>query len=245
MTHDEHAPHRENIPAYALGALDAEEIAALETHLETCVSCRAELAEYRLVGESLLMSVPPRQPSAAVRNRLQNRLPGANKSPRPQFTFSLGRLALGLSIIVLVILNLFSFLQVRQIQSQQASLLNQVENAQAALAMLSSPNVQLFPIEDGNVAGTVILSNEQNQAVLIVRNLPLPGENQIYQIWLVKPDGGRVSAGLFRPESRGSYTTQPISATGSFSDYLGIGVTVEPAGGSDAPTGERVLKVDF
>ena len=111
--------------------------------------------------------------------------------------------------------------------------------------MLSSPNVQLFPIDDGTVAGTVILSNEQNQAVLIVRNLPLPGENQIYQIWLVKPDGGRVSAGLFRPASGESYTTQTISSTGLFSDYLGIGVTVEPVGGSDAPTGERVFRVDF
>ena len=245
MTHDEHAPHRENIPAYALGALDAEEIAALETHLETCVSCRADLAEYRLVGESLLTTVPPEQPRAALRKRLQNRLPGAQKSTRPQSTFSFSRLALGFAVVALLILNLFSFLQLRQIQSQQASLLNQVENAQVALAMLTSPNVQLFPIDDGTVAGTVILSNEQNQAVLIVRNLPLPGENQIYQIWLVKPDGGRVSAGLFRPESRGSYTTQPISATGSFSDYLGIGVTVEPAGGSEAPTGERLFKVDF
>jgi anti-sigma-K factor RskA len=245
MTHHEHLPYRENIPAYALGALDAEEVAAFEAHLETCASCRVELAEYRRVGESLLMTIPPKQPSAANRKRLQSRLPGANKSPRPQFTFSFGRLALGLSIIALLVLNLFSFLQVRQIQSQQASLLNQVENAQAALAMLSSSNVQMIPIQGGDVSGTVLLNESQNTAVLILQNLPLPARNQVYQIWLVKPDGGRVSAGLFLPEGGRSYTTQTISSTGSFSDYLGIGVTVEPAGGSDAPTGERVFKVDF
>jgi anti-sigma-K factor RskA len=81
--------------------------------------------------------------------------------------------------------------------------------------------------------------------VLIVRNLPLPGENQIYQIWLVKPDGGRVSAGLFLPEVGQSYTTKAILPAQPFSIFVGLGVTVEPAGGSEAPTGERVFKVDF
>jgi len=245
MTHDEHVPYRENIPAYALGALDAEDVAALRAHLETCASCRTELAEYRFVGESLLTSVPPKQPSAALRNRLQNRLPGAQRSTRPQSTFSFSRLVPGFAVVALLVLNLFSFLQLRQIQSQQTALLNQVKNAQTALMMLSSPNVQMFSIAEGNVAGTVLLNYQQNTAVLIVRNLPIPEKDTIYQMWLIKPDGGRVSAGLFRPESGWSYTTQPISSNGSFSDYLGIGVTVEPAGGSEAPTGERVFKVDF
>src|SRR5512139_3586521 len=98
MTHDEHAPHRENIPAYALGALDAEDVAALETHLETCASCRTELAEYRLVSDSLLMAVPSKQPSAALRKRLQSRLPGAQKPQRPQVNWSFSRMALGVSL---------------------------------------------------------------------------------------------------------------------------------------------------
>jgi hypothetical protein len=29
------------------------------------------------------------------------------------------------------------------------------------------------------------------------------------------------------------------------SSYIGIGVTVEPAGGSDQPTGERVIRINF
>ncbi|MEP0806642.1 MAG: zf-HC2 domain-containing protein, partial [Chloroflexota bacterium] len=57
MTHDPHAPYRENIPAYALGALEADEAAALETHLQTCASCQTELAEYRALSDSLLTAV--------------------------------------------------------------------------------------------------------------------------------------------------------------------------------------------
>lgn len=244
MKSDEHAPFRDNLPAYAIGALDADESAALETHLETCASCRTELAEYHSLSDSLLMAVPPRQPSVALRKRLQSRLPSARTSARLRWNFSL-RPALGLAVIALFILNLFAFVQLRQIQNQQTKLLDQVGNAQVAMALLSSPDIQMLRVSGDNVSGTVLLNNEQNQAVLIVQNLPIPEKDKTYQIWLVKPDGGRVSAGLFRPETGMSYTTQPISSSGSFTDYLGIGVTVEPAGGSDAPTGERVLKVDF
>jgi len=52
MARDEHIPYLENIPAYAIGALDAEDVSALETHLQTCASCRTELAEYRVLSES-------------------------------------------------------------------------------------------------------------------------------------------------------------------------------------------------
>src|SRR4030065_954217 len=84
----------ENIPAYALGALDAEESLALEAHLQTCQSCQAELASYRRVGENLLLANPPQPPSAALRKRLQARLPSAQKAPRPRFSWSLVQLGL-------------------------------------------------------------------------------------------------------------------------------------------------------
>ncbi|HEY5728915.1 MAG TPA: anti-sigma factor [Anaerolineales bacterium] len=245
MTHDEHTPHRGNIPAYAIGALDDRDVAALETHLRSCLSCQNELAEYRAMSASLLMAVPPKHPPAALRTRLAGKLPSARKITRPRFTFSLNRFALGLTVIALFVLNLVSLMQLRQIQSQQARLSSQFENAQAALVMLSSPNIIMLPVLGENVSGTLLLDRERNQAVLVTQNLPPLSENQIYQIWLVKPDGGRDSAGLFSPESGQSYTTQNISTSQPFSDYLGIGVTVEPAGGSDAPTGERVFKVDF
>ena len=44
MALDEHSLFREQLSAYALGALDAAEVPALEAHLGTCDSCRAELA---------------------------------------------------------------------------------------------------------------------------------------------------------------------------------------------------------
>jgi len=245
MAQGEHTPFFENIPAYAVGALDADEIAALEAHLERCASCRTELAEYRAMSESLLMAVPPKQPSAMLRRRLQSQLPGARKKSLPKFTWDFYRLAAGIAIIALLAMNLVYLNQTRQIQKQQAELASQMNDTQFALAMLSYPGVERLSIDSDNLAGSFLLDNDRNVAALIVWNMPQLSKDQTYQAWLIDPQGERVSAGIFRPQTDQTYTTQIITADKGFSNYVGIGVTVEPAGGSDQPTGERVLKVDF
>ena len=245
MARDEHTPFIDKIPAYALGALDTEDVAAIESHLWTCASCRTELAEYRNVSDSLLTALPPQSPPLALRRRLQNQLPSARKPSRPQWTWSFGQLATALAVVALLVLNMSSFLQVRQMQYQQAQLLDKVENSEVVLGMLSSPSVEQIPISGDVASGTLLLDRENNKAVLIVENLPQLDEGQTYQAWLVQPDGGRISAGIFKPEDGQSPITKTISSQNPFSNFQGIGVTVEPAGGSDAPTGERIFHVDF
>jgi anti-sigma-K factor RskA len=232
---------RENIPAYALGALDAEDARALEAHLQTCEACRAELAEYREISDHLLMTVPPRQPSPALRKRLQSRLPSAQpaqKTTRPRFVWSFGQLAIAGMLVLLFVINLFSFVQLRDFQLQS-------QNSQAVLAMLAYPGTQALPISGGNVSGTVLLDKDRNSAAVIAWNLPRLTAAQTYQIWWIEPNGQRVSAGIFRPQADLPYTTQPCFSSQSVSNFVGLGVTIEPAGGSPQPTGPRVFKVDF
>ena len=246
MAQDEHSPFLENLPAYALGALDTEDTAALESHLQTCESCRAELAAYRLVSDSLLTAIPPRQPSPALRKRLQGQLPSAQKTLQPRLPWSFAKLATGVALVLLLLINIFSFMQTLQIQRQQASLLQQLKTNQFALSMLAYPSTQSFPIADGNtLSGSVLLDREQNTVALVMWHLPTLPQNQTYQIWLIEPNGHRVSAGLFRSQEDMTYTTEPVFAKQSLSNFVGIGVTVEPTGGSDQPTGPRVFKVDF
>ena len=246
MAHNEHSPFIENIPAYAVGALDAEDFAALESHLKTCASCRTELAEYRAVSESLLMAVPPKQPSAALRKRLQSRLPSAQKSARPRLNWSISRIAVGVAFTLLLALNVYSILQVRALQLQQSQLTRQIQTSQTVLAMLSYPNTQNVPINVSNsVTGTLLLDKDRNIATLIVWNMPQLQENQTYQIWLIDSHGDRTNAGIFRPDPGQAFTTASIMSTNNLSNFVGIGVTVEPARGSDHPTGSRIFKVDF
>jgi anti-sigma-K factor RskA len=245
MTYYQHVPFRENIPAYAIGALDAVEATALEAHLRTCEACRDELAAYRLTSDSLLMNLPPQKPSAALRRRLQRRLPRTQKAVRPRLNWSFGRVAVGIAIVLLLALNVFSFSQVWALQNQQAQLLNQIQNGQMALAMLSYPNTQSFPINEEKVTGSLLLDKEYNKAVLILRGLPSIPDNQTYQVWLIDPNGDRTSAGLLRPQTDLPFISEPIDATQDLANFVGIGMTIEPAGGSDHPTGMQIFRIDF
>lgn len=242
---DDHSALRENIPAYALGALDAEEAASLQAHLQTCETCREELAGYRALSDGLLAAMPPRQPSPALRRRLQGRLPGARKAPRPRISWSWGGLTAGAAFLLLLALSLFSLTQLRQINQQQAALLRQARTDQAALAMLSYTSTQALAVNGGQITGTLLLNRDHNTAMLITWDMPQLPANRTYQVWFINPNGGRVSGGIFRPDSGGSYTAAMLWPEESLSAYTGLGVTIEPAGGSPQPTGQRVLKVDF
>ena len=67
----EHDQFRELIEAYALGALDANERAALEAHLAGgCPECAKALEEARLVVTQLAYLAPPAEPSEMLRARV-------------------------------------------------------------------------------------------------------------------------------------------------------------------------------
>jgi anti-sigma-K factor RskA len=240
----EHALYRENIAAYALGALEAGDTAALEAHLLTCESCRSELAEYRALSAGLAAAVPPRRPPAALRSQLRDRLPSRRREAPRAFGFLRQALVPAL-LLVLLATNVLNFLQVQQLQKQQDQLVRQVRTAQTALAMLAYPTTRSLAIHAGEISGTFLLDADRNTAMLIMWDLPPLPENQTYQAWLVQPDGVRVSAAVFRPAAEGSYTAQPLWPDQSLSSYTAIGVTIEPAGGSPQPTGQRLFKVDF
>lgn len=246
MARDEHTPYLENIPAYAIGALEAEDVIALETHLRTCASCQTELAEYRSLNASLLTAIPPKQPSAELRKRLQSRLPSAQKPFRPKWAwnFSFNRLALGVSLVLLLAMNLYSVLQTRTLQQEQATLNRRIRTGQTVMSMLSYPATERLSIND-KVVGSLLVDKERDVVALIIWNMPELSQEQTYQIWLIDPKGDRTSAGVFNAETDQPYTTKIIYPKQKLTDFTGIGVTVEPAGGSDHPTGERMFKVDF
>ena len=65
---------RDLAPLYVLGALAAAEAAAIREHLAHCDDVHAELQELAEDAGSLLLSVEPADPPAAVRSRLLDRM---------------------------------------------------------------------------------------------------------------------------------------------------------------------------
>lgn len=86
-------------------------------------------------------------------------------------------------------------------------------------------------IEGGGTA-TVVFSKEEGAGVLVMNNVAPPADGTVYQMWLIGPEG---------PESAGTMTPADVapSTTAVFEDLSGVtalGFSVEPTGGSPAPT---------
>jgi anti-sigma-K factor RskA len=242
---NEHTPFLENIPAYSLGALDADEAAGLEAHLRTCESCSAELASYGGITDALLLAAPALPPPASVRRGLQEKLPSRQKRTSRRPAGNRLAWALGAAVVLLLALNVYAISQLRAIQRQQAQVSDQITTAQSALAMLAYPRTENISIEAGPVAGRLLLDKEQNAGVLVLWDVPALPADQTYQMWLIAPDGERTSAGVFRPESALTFATIWLAPGQDLSGFTGLGVTVEPVGGSPQPTGPRLFKADF
>lgn len=63
-------PHANDLPAFALGALDAEEARLVHGHVAICPRCRAMLKAYQAVVCLLPYAAPPQSPPARLRWRL-------------------------------------------------------------------------------------------------------------------------------------------------------------------------------
>jgi len=112
--------------------------------------------------------------------------------------------------------------------------------------MLAYPNTQIHMIVPNveNLTGSVLVDKDKPMAVLFLWNLPRLDAAQSYQIWLINAQGDRISSGFILP-AEGDYTTAMIQATLPLGEFIAIGVTIEPVGGSEQPTGERLLVVEL
>jgi anti-sigma-K factor RskA len=242
---ENHSIFQENLAAYALGSLDPEEAALLDAHLTTCESCRAELAEYQNVGSGLMAALPPRPPAARVRRALQKRLAGEARRTRPQFNWALGQLAVAGLLLALVGLNLLTVYQVYRLQREQAELLGQHTSEQTAIAMLAYPSTKTLTFNENGVSGSLLVDKQRNLVAVFAWNLATPPSGKTYQMWLIDPQGDRTSGGLISPEADYPFVMAVVQSPQPLTNFVGLGITVEPAGGSVKPTGPRVLRVDF
>src|SRR5687768_15673263 len=83
MSADHSTRHEELLPAYALGAVDGEDLREMESHLATgCAECRRQLDLWQGDLEELAASVEPVAPSETARRRVQ-KLAGLAGSAAP------------------------------------------------------------------------------------------------------------------------------------------------------------------
>lgn len=256
----QHTEIQEQVPLYALGGLSVEETARIRQHLDICPSCRALLSEYQFVAQELLEQVPPRTAPARIGVRLQNLAEADVRSARrsrpldgqevPERVAAAGnkphfwnrQLALPrwvFAVILIVLLFLLGATGALALQIQQSG-------ASAAQVM------QLFTTRDlkyvmltsntgvpGRGDGFICLAKDKSAALLWLYNLQPLDHDHVYQVWL-RRDTVRENGGTFRAGYDGRAVAL-IQAPRPLSEYQEIGISVEPAAGSEWPTTPQVV----
>jgi anti-sigma-K factor RskA len=240
MTHDE---LRDLIPAHAISALDEGESLALEAHLRDCDDCRAYLADYQRLGDDLLYATPPLAGPAGLTEDLRRRIAvSAPASPpvRPRFSFAslfarpaFGLALAGIALVLLVGTNLYWATRTARVEREVA----------AVTALARAPAIRVSASEDGYGRGVLFRPDQTNISLLCVWGMePLP-QTQAYQVWLISGEE-RVSGGTFQVTDEG-YGILFLRPPEPLHTYDGLGITVEPAGGSPGPTSPRILGTEF
>ena len=88
-------------------------------------------------------------------------------------------------------------------------------------------------------SGFVIVGADGQNGVLVVDKLPALDATREYQVWLTR-DGSDTSGAIFSVDANG-YRGVRLTPPESLLMYTSVQVTIEPAGGSDHPTGSQVL----
>ena len=114
----------------------------------------------------------------------------------------------------------------------------QAQTQQRIIAALSAPDAQAVTLTgQGGATARVAYRPGATEAVFQARGLPALPTNQTYQLWLFAASGKPLPSITFADANAGL----PIAAAQEFARFINFAISIEPAGGSAAPTGPIVL----
>ena len=200
------------VAVYALGAVSSEEARTVTAHLAVCDACRAEYEKLKLPADAVALSVDDRLNAvncAPMKERLMQAI-AAQESPTPIRRVRPLTIVTVLALAASIVFALFSF------------------NAQRRLNDLQLQGARVYHVADGEIFKT------PQRVYLIMRSLPQLPANRVYQAWTLAPGAKSVAPSLtFVPDAQGFVV---VSLPESAANVGAVAISVEPPGGSRAPT---------
>jgi len=227
------------LPAYVLGALDADEAEQVAIHLSQCATCQAEWHLLQAITDDLPLALEQVEPPARLRQQLMARIEAVEIPLQASFwqqltavfrqhkAIAFSQLALLSLVAVLLVSNILLWQQVNELESGPQP---------GQMQPIHLNNTGLIP----NADGYLIISADGLNGAIVLDQLPQL-EAQEYQLWLVK-DGQRTSGALLSVDELG-YGGSGVDAPEQLFNYTWAEVTIETAGGSPQPTGDVILRV--
>jgi hypothetical protein len=233
--------------AYAVDALDDHERQLFEQHLDDCPACQVELAELRdaaaLLPETTYVVPPPKLRDRVLADIATVRplppLPAQESTPAPVDIRSARRrrrFPVGLAAAAAVLAVLGGGAVVTQPWDDDTS---QVPTA--ADRVLAASDAKRISVDIGGAKATLVRSVSEGRAVIQTEDMPPAPEGKLYELWLQRPEGNMVPAGLMPQEDSVTYVL-----VGDATDATAAGITIEPApNGSRVPTTKPIALFSF
>ncbi len=254
----EHDQFRELLEAYALGALDVSEQAALEAHLATgCAECAKALEEARYLVSQLAYLAPPAEPSEMLKAGLL-RTVRAESAPAKitEMKASSGSIPLWLwaGVAALLILSVYSTWDARKLQKEvqdvnaraaaelkhRAQLEQELTLAKHEAWILTDPNSKKIDIMPNDKTMPILeaLWHPQMGIYITGQKMPMPKGNKVLQLWLIPkaPGAKPMPSHTFWPDANGKITEMVDDPPEVMAQTKALAITEEPAGGSPQPT---------
>ena len=237
--------------AYALGGLEGEDLTRFEALLEAgdpdAVRALRECGD-TLVG---LAAAAPEPPPPAVKAALMERIAAAPAArPLPRRRRALwpvvlsGAMAAGLAAVA-VGWSVSSTYEKRldALARDAEQLRAELRGQQAVIAILRDPATQvvaLAGLPPAPAARARMMWHAKAGGVFVATGLPAPPEGKEYQLWAIAGTNAPVSAGVFTVDASGtgSLAVRPLPGVSTVNAFA---VTLEPAGGLPAPSGDMYL----
>jgi len=197
--------------AYALDALGADERKAFEEHLAHCAECQETVAAFHDTAASLAHGVEAPGPPPELRERILDaaRSERENVVPlRPRWALRVTGAVAAVAAVLAIAFGIWA-----------ASLHNELGDRPEAFS-LQGANGQLVVTPEGDAA-------------LIVNDLAAAPSGKTYEAWVIE-GGTPKSAGTFA----GGGAQTAFALTRTVPEGSTVAVTIEPAGGSESPTGD-------
>lgn len=252
-------PHLD-VAGYALDALTDAERRVFEAHLAGCPDCQQQLREFTettgwlsadsaatppaqmrtdvLAGitetpqlspereqpqpeQAAEESIRPRHPAPAQQDRTKSR------ARRPRWR-RVGQIAVAAAMAVVVAVGGWVVGRQQLGQSVQAE-----QNAQSKLFGASDVQIHRQPMRGGQGNVSYVVSQKQNEAMVIISGHPSAGKGQTFQLWTMHGAKGTEPEpdSLFSGSESG-----PVWLKGNVVNAAALAITVEPDGGSQQPT---------
>jgi anti-sigma-K factor RskA len=246
------------IELYVMNALSATERAEVATLAQQYPEIQAEIEDVEAMMQvySQAHAITPKpELKEQILNKIkqeQTQTPEQPTTTKPQAPRPPLSILSILPYALATILGIATFYFYQQYQSvktekakceQEQNLLllknkNQVADLEQKLNILKSGDTKIIPLlglptVNKDFKATVYWNAKEKATYLTIQNLPEPNSDKQYQLWAIV-DKKPVDAGVF------NYSRSEIQAMKAFDHAEAFAITLEPQGGSVAPTLEKM-----